>query len=90
MRSNGVGTTALGQVSATLWTSLFNEYTRELSYLAYEACISSTLRFDNELTLKIEGFSDSIVNFVTLYLQKLAEFEKSDFKKSFEILHSKQ
>lgn len=76
---------ASAQVNALLWTNLLNEFTRELMYDAEMACLQSELEFNNELTLKVEGFSDSIETFVRLYFEKLVEFNPATLKGDFEI-----
>ncbi|EAR82571.1 insulysin, insulin-degrading enzyme (macronuclear) [Tetrahymena thermophila SB210] len=81
----GLGLTARAEVQTKLWTNLFNEFTRELRYQAEMALLDSNLEFKQELTLTVDGFSDSITNFMELYLQKLVEFDVSKLQKEFQI-----
>lgn len=70
-------------MNAKLWTNLLNEFTRELMYEAEMACVSSNLSFSNELTLKVDAFSDSIETFVKLYFEKLVKFDVKNLRSDF-------
>lgn len=83
--SGGIGLSASAQVHALLWTNLLNEFTRELMYDAEMACLESEMEFSNELTMKAEGFSDSIETFVRLYFEKLVEFNPATLQNDFNI-----
>lgn len=54
-------------------------------YDAEMACLESSLEFMNELTLKVEGFSDSIEAFVRLYFEKLVAFNPEKMRGDFDI-----
>jgi len=60
-----------------------------LCYLAEQALLNSDIDFNNEITLEIDGFSDSIKPFVSLYLEKLVSFDPATLQREFGIFLSK-
>lgn len=70
------GRSALSQVYSLLWIALFEYYISEITYLAQEANLELNIKNKHTyLLFTVEGFSDSIYNYIEQIFEKLKQFD---------------